>query len=102
MLKEMEGRIPESRLILATASYAGEGMDLGGLDTLVLTMPVSYRGRMVQYLGRVGREGQGCLAIDIVDPKVSMLKAIFRKRLPAYKAMGYREKRERDDVGLFQ
>jgi superfamily II DNA or RNA helicase len=102
MLKEMKGRIPESRLILATASYVGEGMDLGGLDTLVLTMPVSYRGRMVQYLGRVGREGQSCLGIDIVDPKVPMLKAIFRKRLPAYKAMGYEEKRETHDAGLFQ
>ena len=78
-------------VILSTSSYVGEGIDFSHLDTIVLTMPISYRGRIVQYLGRVGRRGQECLAIDFVDEKVPMLKSSFSKRLKGYKEMGYVE-----------
>jgi len=54
-------------------------------------MPISYQGRIVQYLGRVGRRGQKCLAIDFVDENVPMLKASFKKRLKGYKEMGYKQ-----------
>jgi predicted DNA-binding WGR domain protein len=46
---------------------------------------------MVQYLGRIGRRGQKCLAIDFVDAQVPMLKSSFSKRLKAYKKTGYVE-----------
>ncbi len=54
-----------ARIILSTSSYMGEGLDFSHLDTIVFTMPISYEGRMVQYLGRIGRRGQKCLAIDL-------------------------------------
>jgi len=76
-------------VILSTSSYVGEGIDFPHLDTIVLTMPISYRGRIVQYLGRVGRRGQECLAIDFIDEKVPMLKSSFSKRLKGYEEMGY-------------
>ncbi len=76
-------------IILSTSSYIGEVIDIGHLDTIVFTMPISYSERIVQYLGRVGREGQQCLAVDFVDVNVPMLKSSFSKRMRGYKKMGY-------------
>jgi superfamily II DNA or RNA helicase len=88
-----------ARIILSTSSYVGEGLDFSHLDTIVFTMPISYEGRMVQYLGRIGRRWQKCLAIDFVDGQVPMLKSSFSKRLKAYKKMGYVEVKK---GGLFE
>ncbi len=85
-------------IILSTSGYIGEGIDFAHLDTIMFTMPISYQGRIVQYLGRVGRRGQKCLAIDFVDENVPMLKASFKKRLKGYKEMGY--KQVSDEKGL--
>lgn len=79
----------DASIILSTSSYVGEGIDIGHLDTIIFTMPISYPERIVQYLGRIGREGQECLAIDLVDTKVPMLKSSLRKRMKGYKKMGY-------------
>lgn len=76
-------------VILSTSSYIGEGIDIGDLDTIVFTMPVSYPERIVQYLGRIGRKGQQCLAVDFIDAEVPMLKSSFSKRMKGYKKMGY-------------
>jgi len=48
----------DANIILSTSGYIGEGIDFAHLDTIVFTMPISYQGRIVQYLGRVGRRGQ--------------------------------------------
>ena len=76
-------------VILSTSSYIGEGIDIGHLDTIIFTMPISYPERIVQYLGRIGREGQQCLAIDFIDTSVPILKSSFSKRMKGYKKMGY-------------
>ena len=78
-----------SSIILSTSSYIGEGIDFSHLDTMVFTMPISYDSRIVQYLGRIGRRGQNCLAIDFVDIITPMLRASYKKRLSGYKKMGY-------------
>ncbi len=93
-LKTKEKRIQfekteNASIILSTSSYIGEGIDIGHLDTIVFTMPISYPERIVQYLGRIGREGQQCLAIDFLDSSVPMLKSSFNKRMKGYKKMGY-------------
>jgi len=80
----------ESNIILSTSGYIGEGIDFAHLDTIVFTMPISYQGRIVQYLGRIGRRGQKCLAIDFVDENVPILKSSFTKRMKGYKQMGYK------------
>ncbi len=88
--KESLEQIESSNLILATTSYFGEGIDFPHLNTIIFVTPISYYGRLVQYLGRVGRDGQECLAIDLLDSKNAMLNSTFKKRLEGYKQMHYR------------
>ena len=89
-------------IILSTSGYIGEGIDFTHLDTIVFTMPISYQGRIIQYLGRVGRRGQKCLAVDFVDENVPMLKSSFTKRMKGYKQMGYEHVRgEKSSLNLF-
>lgn len=89
MKREQFAQTSDASIILSTSSYIGEGIDIGHLDTVVFTMPISYDERMVQYLGRIGRQGQECLAIDFIDHEVPLLKSSFTKRLKGYKKMGY-------------
>ncbi len=89
MKREQFAQTSEASIILSTSSYIGEGIDIGHLDTIIFTMPISYDERMVQYLGRIGRQGQKCLAIDFIDHEVPLLKSSFTKRLKGYKKMGY-------------
>jgi superfamily II DNA or RNA helicase len=90
-----------SNIILSTSSYIGEGIDFSHLDTIVLTMPISFSGRIVQYLGRIGRRGQKCLAIDFVDENTPMLRSSFTKRMKGYKQMGYTEVKPSLNKNLF-
>ena len=89
MQKEAMLKAQNANIILSTSSYIGEGIDFSHLDTIIFTMPISYDSRIVQYLGRIGRRGQKCLAIDFVDNNVAMLKSSFKKRVSGYKKMGY-------------
>ncbi len=80
------------RVLLATGSYIGEGFDDSRLDTLFLTMPISWRGTLQQYVGRLHRIHQGKKVVrvfDYVDAQVSMLRRMFEKRLKGYRAIGY-------------
>jgi len=79
----------DAKIILSTSSYIGEGIDFSHLDAIVFTMPVSFSGRVIQYLGRIGRRGQSCIAVDFVDEYMPMLRASFTKRSKAYRKMGY-------------
>jgi superfamily II DNA or RNA helicase len=82
----------EERLVLATGRYIGEGFDDARLDALFLTMPVSWKGTMIQYAGRLHRLYQSKFEVciyDYVDRNVPMLVRMFEKRLRAYRAMGY-------------
>nr|WP_228712170.1 DEAD/DEAH box helicase [Halarcobacter ebronensis] len=90
--KEQEEKIKlveEKSLILATTSYFGEGIDFPHLNTIIFATPISYYGRLVQYLGRIGRGNQECLAIDFLDNKNAMLNSAYKKRLEGYKQMHY-------------
>ena len=87
-------RIPddEPRLVLATGRYIGEGFDDARLDTLFLTMPVSWKGTLVQYAGRLHRLHPGKAEVriyDYVDREVPLLLRMFEKRLRGYRAIGY-------------
>jgi superfamily II DNA or RNA helicase len=82
----------DSRVIIATGSYVGEGFDLPGLDTVFLTTPLSYKGRLVQYAGRIQREYEGKDEVriyDYLDINVPVLKKMHAKRLKTYRIMGY-------------
>ena len=82
----------EDRVIVATGRFAGEGFDDPRLDTLFLALPVSWKGTLIQYAGRLHRhlpEKTEVRIYDYVDAGVPMLEAMFRKRLRGYRAMGY-------------
>jgi superfamily II DNA or RNA helicase len=82
----------EERLVLAIGRYIGEGFDDARLDTLFLAMPVSWKGILVQYTGRLHRlhPGKSDVQIfDYVDREVPMLLRMFEKRLRGYRAIGY-------------
>jgi len=99
--KEALKKSQTANAILSTSSYIGEGVDFSHLDTIVLTMPISFSGRIVQYLGRIGRRGQKCLAIDFVDENTPMLRSSFTKRMKGYRQMGYKEVKSSDKMNLF-
>jgi superfamily II DNA or RNA helicase len=78
--------------LLATASLIGEGVDIPRLDTLILAMPISFKGRMVQYAGRLHRKWPGkkdVVIYDYLDTCSGLTVSMYRKRLQAYKSMGY-------------
>lgn len=98
----IEAGIPSC--ILSTSSLIGEGVDIPRLDTLILAMPVSFRGRMVQYAGRLNREHAGkndVLIYDYLDTCSGLTLSMYRKRVAAYKTMGYSiQKSSERQIGL--
>ena len=82
----------EPRAILATGKYVGEGFDDPRLDTLFLTLPVSWRGTIAQYAGRLHRLYDGKREVrvyDYADLNVPMLARMFDRRCRGYEAVGY-------------
>ena len=80
--------------LLSTGRYLGEGFDDPRLDTLFLTFPISWKGVLRQYAGRLHRENFGKHEVriyDYVDENVPMLKKMFENRKKGYRALGYRE-----------
>jgi superfamily II DNA or RNA helicase len=86
--------VPESeqRVILATGSYIGEGFDDARLDTLFLAMPISWRGTLQPYVGRLHRLHDNKRVVEVydyVDPCLPMLARMYDRRLKGYSALGY-------------
>lgn len=82
----------EERVVLATGRYVGEGFDDARLDTLLLALPVAWKGTVVQYAGRLHRKHAGKSGVrihDYRDGDVAVLGRMLEKRLRAYRAVGY-------------
>jgi superfamily II DNA or RNA helicase len=94
LVAEIEALPPDSpRVLLATGRLVGEGFDHPPLDTLVLAMPVSWKGTLQQYAGRLHREHTDktdVRIIDFVDTAHPALLRMWDKRQRGYRAMGYR------------
>jgi superfamily II DNA or RNA helicase len=93
-VKERLAAIPdaEERLVLATGRYIGEGFDDARLDTLFLALPVSWKGTVIQYTGRLHRlhpAKKEVRIFDYVDREIPMLLRMFEKRLRGYRGIGY-------------
>jgi superfamily II DNA or RNA helicase len=83
---------PVERLVLATGRYLGEGFDYARLDTLFLTLPISWKGTLAQYVGRLHREHvdkHDVLVVDYVELGVPMLARMAAKRQTGYRNLGY-------------
>jgi superfamily II DNA or RNA helicase len=85
-------KLDEERLIIATVRYIGEGFDDIRLDTLFLALPISWRGTLQQYVGRLHRQHEGkneLRVYDYVDQEVPLLLRRYQRRLKGYQSMGY-------------
>lgn len=93
-MHELESLPPDApRVLLATGKLVGEGFDHPPLDTLVLAMPISWKGILQQYAGRLHRSHADKVdvrVIDFVDAGNAALMRMWDKRQAGYKAMGYR------------
>jgi superfamily II DNA or RNA helicase len=93
-LAEQIANVPsdQSRVILATGRYLGEGFDDERLDTLFLVLPISWRGTLTQYAGRLHRLNaikKEVIIYDYVDFDIPVLAKMYTKRRAGYKAIGY-------------
>ena len=82
----------EERILIATGRYVGEGFDDARLDTLLLAMPVSWKGTLAQYVGRLHRlhpAKREVLVYDYVDDVVPTLRRMSEKRIRGYGSLGY-------------
>ena len=89
-LAELDDSSP--RILLATGRLIGEGFDHPPLDTLVLAMPISWKGTLQQYAGRLHREHAGKQYVriyDYVESDQPQLARMWEKRQRGYRAMGY-------------
>lgn len=87
----------KSLTIIATGRYIGEGFDEPRLDTLFLTMPISWKGTLQQYIGRLHRiykTKKDVLVFDYADIHVRILERMYNKRLNVYASFGYKTKAE--------
>ena len=82
----------DERVLIATGRYLGEGFDDARLDTLFLAMPISWKGTLAQYVGRLHRAydtKREVTVYDYVDEAVPVLKRMSEKRVRGYKSLGY-------------
>lgn len=94
MAMEKLENIPASAslVIIATGKYIGEGFDYPRLDTLFLALPISWKGNIAQYAGRLHRDYDGKNEVriyDYVDIRVPLCDSMYRKRLRGYASVGY-------------
>jgi superfamily II DNA or RNA helicase len=103
-LAEQIKAVPDSkeRVIIATGRYIGEGFDDSRLDTLFLAMPISWRGTLQQYVGRLHRlhdNKQVVQVYDYVDIHIPTLMRMYKKRLKGYEAIGYLVQNSQENQG---
>lgn len=87
-------------ILIATGQKIGEGFDFPRLDTLMLAAPVSYSGRLEQYVGRLNRDYDGkkdVIVYDYIDSHISKFEAMYLKRLRTYKRIGFRVAADKTD-----
>ena len=93
IIKQIDNSPPREQLVIvATGQYLGEGFDSPQLDALFLAFPVSFKGRLVQYTGRLMRAEEGKTTVrvyDYVDTRVPVLRAMHTRRLRTYKSLGF-------------
>ena len=81
---------------VATGPYIGEGFDCPAPDTLFLAAPIAFKGRLVQYAGRILRPHPGKITSEIhdyYDQQTGVLAASLAKRAPGYISLGFPDSR---------
>jgi superfamily II DNA or RNA helicase len=94
ILGNLRSKAPEGKpfVLLATASLLGKRFDIPELDTLFLAMPISFKGRLIQYAGRLHKfseKKKSGRIYDYMEPENPLTAQMYRKRTTAYREMGY-------------
>ncbi|WP_405072114.1 DEAD/DEAH box helicase [Kribbella sp. NBC_01510] len=95
-LERLKPRDENPLLVIATGPYVGEGFDCPVLDTLFLAAPIAFKGRLVQYAGRILRSSPGKTTAEIhdyVDTPTRVLASALAKRAPGYTSLGFPDPR---------
>jgi superfamily II DNA or RNA helicase len=94
IVAELASALPgDGVAVVATGSYLGEGFDCPPLDTVFLAFPIAFKGRVVQYVGRVVRLAEGKDSVEVhdyVDVDVPVLERMHAKRLLVFTSLGLR------------
>ena len=77
------------RILIATGQILGEGADIADLEVLYLAFPVSFHGKLAQYIGRIRREGGPKKVYDYRDANVPILEKLWKKRATYYRKNGF-------------
>ena len=100
---ELIKSLDKQYIIISTSSFLGEGFDLGSLNTLFITMPFKFSGKLSQQTGRIHRNYEGkqeVIVYDYVDIKIGMLVNQFQIRLKQYKKENYTTIDENEKINL--
>ncbi|MGE5302367.1 MAG: TOTE conflict system archaeo-eukaryotic primase domain-containing protein [Alphaproteobacteria bacterium] len=93
VLESLQDRPSDKELlVIATGQYLGEGFDCPQVDTLFLAFPLSFKGKLVQYVGRVLRSHEDKSSVrvyDYVDTRVPVLRKMYGKREKTYRLLGF-------------
>lgn len=96
---ELDNRARETPiLLLATASFVGEGFDCPRLDAVFLAFPLAWKGSVVQYVGRIMRASEGKQNVEVhdyVDVRIPVIRRMHDKRLAGYALLGFDVPRSR-------
>jgi len=85
------------RILVATGQILGEGADIAGLDVLFLAFPVSFHGKLAQYVGRIKREGGPKKVYDYRDASIPILEKLWKKRATYYRKSGFETNEDQSD-----
>src|SRR5262245_48321525 len=98
MLASLQNTPSDKELLaIATGQYLGEGFDCPQVDTLFLAFPLSFKGKLVQYVGRVLRSHEGkssARVYDYVDTQVAILRKMYAKRRKTYRSLGFASEKD--------
>ena len=92
IISEIKENINGQSIIISTGQYLGEGTDIPYLDTLLMATPISWEGKIAQFVGRIAREYDGkqyTLIYDYVDFCIPLFYSMYQKRIKTYSSLGY-------------
>ena len=92
IISEINENINGQSIIISTGQYLGEGTDIPYLDTLLMATPISWEGKIAQFVGRIAREYDGkqyTLIYDYVDFCIPLFYSMYQKRIKTYSSLGY-------------
>jgi len=75
------------KIVISTGQYFGEGMDIDSLECLVIAYPFAFKGKLIQYIGRIQRSGKPPVIFDYRDSRIDHFEKMFKQRMRYYRKL---------------